>query len=186
MQPLLSTSENTSGLPAWRRPFWLGLLIVSTIALSFAFACAVPFAAIAAACALTLSRRDALVVVAGTWAANQLIGFLFLQYPQDAATFQWGAALGVIAVCSLVAAGLAAARVRALPVAAGCVVAFAAAFAAYEASLYAFSLLLGGLENITVETQARVLAIDVCAFIGLFAVNHLGASLKIAPQYRAA
>jgi hypothetical protein len=47
----------------WRRLVWFGLLISASVAFSLGLACATPFAAFGAAAALTLSRRDALVLV---------------------------------------------------------------------------------------------------------------------------
>jgi len=177
MQPLLSNVQD------WRRPFWLSLLIVSSIAFTFAFACAVPYAAFAAATALTLPRRDALILTAGVWLANQLTGFLFLHYPLDLNTLLWGAALGVVALASLFAARITAARLRAMNPLVCCTLACFAAFVAYEASCYGFALVLGGCEDFTLPIQARILAINVCALIGLFVVNRAGSSLRIAPVY---
>ncbi len=177
MQPFLSQGQD------WRRPFWLGLLIVSSIVFTLAFACAVPFAAIAAATALTLARRDALILTAGVWLANQLTGFLFLHYPFDTNTLLWGAALGIVALASLCAARITAARLRHMNPLVCCTLACLAAFVAYEASCYGFALLLGGREDFTWAIQARILVINICALIGLFAVNHVGALLRLVPEY---
>jgi hypothetical protein len=46
----------------WRHLFWLTLLVGASVAFSLGLACAIPFAAFAAAAALTLSRRDALIL----------------------------------------------------------------------------------------------------------------------------
>jgi hypothetical protein len=175
MQPLLSQAQD------WRRPFWLGLLIVSSIAFTFAFACAVPYAAFAAATALTLPRRDALILTGGVWLANQLTGFLFLHYPIDTIALLWGAALGIVALASLFAARITAARLRHMHPVVCCTLAFLAAFIAYEASCYGFALVLGGREDFTLAIQTRILAINVCALIGLFAVNRVGALLRLIP-----
>jgi hypothetical protein len=177
MQQFLSQTQ------AWRLPFWLGLLIVSSIAFTFAFACAMPYAALAAATALTLPRRDALFLIGGIWLANQLIGFLFLHYPFDTNTLLWGAALGIVAFASLFAARITAARLRHMNPLVCCTLAFLTAFIAYEASCFWFALVLGGREDFTLAIQTRILAINVCALIGLFAVNHVGASLRLVPKY---
>jgi hypothetical protein len=56
--------ENWSSASAnWRRLVWLGLLISASVAFSLGLTCAAPFAAFAAAAALTLSRCDSLVLV---------------------------------------------------------------------------------------------------------------------------
>ena len=63
----------------WRRLVWFGLLISASVAFSLGLACATPFAAFGAAAALTLLRRDALVLVTSVWFANQLVGFTMLE-----------------------------------------------------------------------------------------------------------
>ena len=64
-----------------RHQLWLTLLVTGSVAFTTVFACAAPFAAFSAATALALSRRDALLLTAGVWLANQLTGFLVLGYP---------------------------------------------------------------------------------------------------------
>jgi len=177
MQPFLSSTQD------WRRPFWLGLLITSSIAFTFAFACAVPYAAFAAATALTLPRRDAVILMVGVWLANQLTGFLFLHYPLDANCFEWGAALGVVALLSLFAGRITAFRLKNMNPIICCTLACLAAFLAYETSCYGFALVLGGCEDFTLPIQARIFAINACALVGLFAVNRAGSSLRLTPIY---
>ncbi len=87
----------------WRHPLWLGLLVGTSLVFSLGLACAVPLAAFAAAAALSLSRRDALLLILLVWAANQLVGFTLLDYPWTASTFAWGAALGIVAVLATLA-----------------------------------------------------------------------------------
>src|SRR5271165_5988655 len=78
----------------WRRPTWLLLLVAASVAFTFTFACAAPFAAFAAASACTLPRRDAYSVAGAVWLANQGVGFAFLHYPWTMNCLAWGAALG--------------------------------------------------------------------------------------------
>jgi hypothetical protein len=56
---------------------WLALLVCANIAFSFSFACATPFAAFSTAAALTLNRRDAMLLTGAVWPANQFVGFIF-------------------------------------------------------------------------------------------------------------
>ena len=177
MKPFLASAQD------WRRPFWLILLIASSVGFTFGFACAVPFAAFAAATALTLSKRDATILMVGVWLANQATGLLFLDYPLDANCFERGAAFAVVALVSLLAARVTAAQLPQVHPLVCCTLAFLAAFIAYEAGCSGFSLLLGGQEDYTLAIQARIFAINACALIGLFAVNYLGASLRLAPSY---
>ena len=82
----------------WRHPLWLGLLVAASVAFSLGLACAVPFAAFAVAAALSLSRRDALILILLVCLANQLVGFTVLHYPWTLSTFTWGVVLGAVAV----------------------------------------------------------------------------------------
>lgn len=177
MQTFTSTTQDL------RRIFWLTLLIIASVAFTFAFACAVPFAAFAAATALTLPRRDALVLMLGVWLANQLTGFMFMNYPLDANTLAWGAALGVTALVSMFAARITTARLKHVQPFLRGAVAFLVAFTAYEISCYTFALMLGGVEDFTLAIQSRIFALNAAAFVGLFALNRLGSSLQLMPVY---
>src|ERR1700729_4280882 len=90
--------------PGWRHWLWLALLLAASVGFTLGFACAVPFAAFGAIAALTLTRRDALLLTVALWLVNQSIGFTILHYPWDGLTLIWGAILGVVAVLSTAAA----------------------------------------------------------------------------------
>jgi hypothetical protein len=68
---------------AARRAGWGALLAAATITASFVFACATPFAALAALAALHMGRRDAFLFTGIAWAANQAIDYGFLHYPRS-------------------------------------------------------------------------------------------------------
>jgi hypothetical protein len=156
--------------PGWRRP-WLALLVAASVAFTLGFACAVPFAAFGAIAALTLPRRDALLLTLALWFVNQVIGVTILHYPWDGMTFTWGVILGVVAVLSTAAAQ--AVTGRRAPVTAA-LAAFVAAFVVYEGSLYLVSALaFGGTEDFTAAIVARILAINAAAFAGLLAASLL-------------
>src|SRR5262245_39542962 len=108
----------------WRHPFWLALLIGASVTFTLGFACAAPFAAFSAAAALTLARREAYCLTLGVGLANQVIGFAFLNYPWDANCLAWGAAIGVTAVLSTLAARQAVHRLKGLNPIAGAAVIF--------------------------------------------------------------
>jgi hypothetical protein len=175
MQPLLSSAQD------WRHPFWLALLIASSFIFTLAFACAVPFAAFAAATALTLSKRDAFILIIGIWLANQLTGFFFMNYPWDVNTFAWGIALGITAIISCAVARVTAMRLSNFNPLLCRTLAFFAAFMAYEASCYASAFMLGGVDDFTLAIQTRIFALNACALVGLFVVNYVGASLRLTP-----
>src|SRR5215831_14891231 len=94
---------DTSAFRDWRHPLWLASLVVASVVFSLGLACAVPLAAFAAAAALSLSRRDALLLILLVWLTNQLVGFAWLDYPWTASTFAWGVTLGIVAVLATVA-----------------------------------------------------------------------------------
>jgi hypothetical protein len=158
----------------WRRPFWV-LLLGAASFFSFALACAMPFAGLCAVAACTLPRRGALAVAAGAWVANQVIGFAFLHYPWTANCVAWGVALGLSALLCTLAARWARWRLVRLHSVVACVVAFAAAFATFEAGLAGSSLLLGGTESFTPSILVGILGINATAWV-VFSVLTWGGS----------
>lgn len=125
------------------RPPYLvaGLLAAAATVFSLAFACAAPFAALAALAARYQPPREALLSVGLAWIANQAIGYGLLGYPHDANSYGWGLAIGIAALAGGYAAVLVNARLQhwlALP--AG----FVAAFAAYQAALWLGGQALNG------------------------------------------
>src|SRR5262249_44696320 len=173
------------GIPSrpldWRHPLWLGLLVGASMVFSLGFACAVPLAAFAAAAALSLSRRDALLLILLVLAANQLVGFTLLGYPWTASTFAWGAALGVVAILATLAGQWMAERCVNTAQWVRFAATFVVAFAVYEAALFAISAtLLGGTEIYTAAIQGRIFAINAAAFAGLLVLNHFAVSVGLA------
>lgn len=169
---------------------WLALSVAASLALSLGLACALPIAAFGAAAALTLPRRDALVLIASVWLANQMVGFMLLGYPWTATTLAWGLALGVVGLLSTLGAQGTAGRLTEAAPAVRLAVTFLAAFAAYEAVLIAISVaVLGGAEIYTAAIQGRIFAINAAAFAGLLVLNRLAAVIclvKPAPRHELA
>lgn len=83
---------------------WTAFLVVASTAGSMLFACATPFAAVAAVAALTLPARLALVATMGVWLGNQAVGFLLLGYPLTPSSLAWGPVLGGAAILATAAA----------------------------------------------------------------------------------
>jgi len=171
----------TNSTQDWRRTFWLSLLIASSAVFTFKFACAVPYAAFAAATALTLSKRDAIIMTIGLWLVNQFIGFTFLHYPQDANTFAWGFGLGVVAPASLFAARITAHYFDGAHSLVVACLAFIAAFMAYEASCYGFSLILGGEADFTLAIQTSILTLNAVTLPALLLINRAASAMGFAP-----
>jgi hypothetical protein len=65
------------------------LIVLASIALSRAFACAMPFTALATMAAFTLRRQEALAMVLFAWVANQAVGFGLMHYPWTSSTVCW-------------------------------------------------------------------------------------------------
>jgi hypothetical protein len=166
--------DTTFARRGWRQWSWLALLLAASLGFTLGFACAVPFAAFGAVAAITLRRRDALLLTVALWLVNQIIGFTVLHYPWDTMTFAWGAILGGIAVLSTVAAQMTIRRRGAVVTA---VASFAAAFIAYEGGLYLISAtVMGGTENFAAAIVLRIFEINAAAFVCLLAVALLFAA----------
>lgn len=154
------THEDRSAPIAW--PLALaGAAVLGTLAT----ACMMPFVGIATLAATTMNRRQAMTAVLGVWAANQLLGFGWLGFPLDAYALRWGAALGGASVAALVAArrvvgrrGFALGRLA---------LAFVAAFATYEALLFAFALVAGGTDTFTPGIVLRIFVNDAAWLVSL-------------------
>jgi hypothetical protein len=154
-----------------RRLVWAGLLIAASFAFTLGFACAVPFAAFGAVAAMTLPRRDALLLTVALWLVNQVIGFSVLHYPWDGMTLAWGAILGAVAVASTLAAQATLGNRGIIQTA---LASFAAAFVVYEGALYiASATIMGGTEIYTPAIVGRILAINAAGFAALLAASTL-------------
>ena len=164
----------------WRHPLWLALLVAASIVFSLGLACAVPLAAFAAAAALSLSRRDALLLIVLVWLANQFVGFTLLGYPWGASTFAWGTVLCVVAILATLAARWMAGRLANARRVFTVTATFLVAFAFYEAALFAVSAtLLGGTEIYTAAIQGRIFVINAAAFVGLLVLHRLASSVGL-------
>jgi hypothetical protein len=158
----------------WRQSSWLALLVGGSVALSLGFACATPFAAFAAAAALTLPRNDALLAVAGVWFANQAVGFLFLQYPLTADCFAWSVALGIGIGIAAILARSTADRLSFAGKIIASLSGFTAAFAGHQLFLWVLAAtLLGGTEEFAPSIVAQIFAVNAATFIGLLALSWL-------------
>jgi len=147
----LDKSLATLALPA--------ILAATTLTGSVVLACMMPFAAIAAIAALAMPARRGLAAVGLCWLGNQVLGFGLMGFPWDGATFAAGLSL---LAASLVA--FAAARA----VRGGAVLAFLAAFAAFEASLFAYAIPFGDPALFSPEIVGLIALNDALWFAGLW------------------
>ena len=171
---------------------WIALVGIASLALSRAFACAMPFAALASLAAFTLRRRDGVVLVLFAWVANQAVGFGLLHYPHTASTIGWGLAIGVAAVAALAASTAVTALAASEPVgrrAGGSLwsapLGLVAAFGAYELVLFAATWLLpSGANAFAAGVMLRIFAINAVALGLLIAARRVGAVLDHATAPR--
>ena len=160
-----------------RRLAWIALLTAASVLATGVFACAVPFAALAALAALDSESSEGLLLIGAVWLANQVVGFGFLGYPLEAQAFAWGVAIGLGALAAYFAAR---ASVTALASQGSLAIALGTlpvAFLAYEAVLYAASLLLPGGEGaFSYRVIAYVGLVEVVAFIVLLIAHRVAAA----------
>jgi hypothetical protein len=166
----------------WFRPAWLGLLVLISAAITIVFTCVTPFAAFAVIAAVSVPRRDAVLLAIALWLTNQAVGFGLLHYPWAAPTLAWGVALGVAAVLGTLAALWTFRRLGSLPSLARSVAAFGVAFAFYQLTLFAVAAMwLGGTDMFAPGIVSQVLVINAVTLLGLFALRQVvaGAALLI-------
>jgi hypothetical protein len=171
--PEANSQKNRSIASAWPWLLWLAILISSSLIFSVGFACATPFEAIGAAAAVTLGRRDALLVSGVTWLINQLLGYGMLGYPWTFDSVAWGIALGAATLLATVAAGGIYRARRAIPSVLRFMIAFVAAFLAFEAAIFGAALFLGGLQDFTIGIVSYVFVVNAATFFGLIALFSL-------------
>lgn len=148
---------------------WSLALATATVAGSLAAACMMPFVALAVLAAATMTLRRAALTIGAIWATNQALGFTVLGYPATAYAVAWGAALGGAAlVAALTARGLL--RGRADLAAGPLLLAFIAAFIAFEGLLFGFALVVGGTETFAPAIVLQILINDALWFAGLSAL----------------
>jgi hypothetical protein len=165
----------------WRRPLWPAFLVAASLFLTLGLACATPFAAFAAIAAISLPRRAALATVAAVWLANQIVGFTMLGYPWSVETLAWGLAIGAGALAAYEIAAFAANASMPAGWLGTNMAGFVSAFLAYEAVLYAASLVLGGSGTAFAPSVIwSILEADLLAWVILLAAHRLGLHAGIA------
>lgn len=145
---------------------WAGVLATSSVLGSLALACMFPFAAIATLLAATLPFRKALAWMGAVWFTNQLVGYLVLGYPQTANSFGHGLAIGVTALATLWVAKKVF-TLRGDQSLVTSVIAFGAAFVAFETLLFVAALFLGGVQNFVPSIVWMIAQNDILWFAGL-------------------
>jgi hypothetical protein len=178
-----SREHDAAALTGWRHHLWLALLVCASVTLSLGFACATPFAVFSTAAALTLDRRDGMLLTGAVWLANQFVGFTVLRYPWTISSFAWGIAIGGAAILATLAAR-GTTRVLEKAIRTGrSLAAFAVAFAVFEGALFAVALaVLGGTEDFTPPIVGWIFAVNAGALIGLLVLNWLATVIGLIPR----
>ena len=122
---------------------WIMLLTLASVATTLVFKCATPFPALAALAAMYMRTRDGVAVAIAAWAASQLVGFCWLEYPVTANSLAWGGAIGIAALVGALAAHAAATRAP-RSFAARLVLGYLAAFVAFKVAILAGAFALDG------------------------------------------
>ena len=137
------------------------VLAAITLSGTVVIACMMPFAAIGAIAALFLPWRRGIAAIGLCWLGNQALGFGLMGFPWDAATLAAG--------LSLLAASLAAfAAARTAAEWGGPLLAFLAAFAAFEVSLFAYALAFGDVAMFAPGVVGLIALNDGLWFAGLW------------------
>ncbi len=168
---------------AAKRLGWIAVLTGAGFLFSFVFACATPFAALAALAALSLQRGDALTLIGATWAINQIVGYGLLGYPTTWDSYGWGIAIGIAALLAT-AGAMATTRVFAARTIIGSATAFASAFAIYQLALYAATAVLPAGNGFSLEVVTYVAQVNLLAFGGLLLLQYAGERTGLAALER--
>jgi hypothetical protein len=164
--------------PLAKRFVWGGILTVLTVASTLAVACGTPFAALATLAALFLPRRDAFVLIAVNWLANQAIGFGLLHYPLNWDCYRGGIDLGIAALSSTMAALLAQGALRSAATTVRAIGSFAVAFVAYEGILFLISP-SGSSADFAAPVVLYIFYVNAIAFVALLLLQVTAAALGL-------
>ena len=166
---------------------WILLLTIASTVTTLALACATPFPALAALAAIHMKRRDGIALIGASWLASQVVGFCVLDYPRDASTFAWGAAIGLAALASVLVAGSAAKVVARHGYVAQLAAAYVGGFLAFKATIALASLGLGGAGiALSLPLMAEQFARNAAILVGLLALYRglVAVGLPAAPAPR--
>lgn len=154
-------------LPASLQMVWIGLLAGAGTVASGAFACASPFAAVAALAGATLPLRKALAVLAALWIGNQIVGFGLLGYPWDGETITWGVIIGAASLTATCATHRASTIATQQATMVRLSILFIVAFAVYQAGLLLGSAIVPAHGGLAPDVMAYVAFVDAVWMIGL-------------------
>ncbi|MEH3047654.1 hypothetical protein [Sphingomonas adhaesiva] len=148
---------------------WIMLLTLASTVTTLLLACATPFTALAALAATQMRLRDGVALTLAAWVASQAVGFCVLDYPRDAGTIGWAAALAVAAVAATVVAHRLDRPGRGTAV--RLALAYLVAAIVFKAVILAASFALGGVDvALSTAINARQLVRNGAILAGLYAL----------------
>ena len=156
---------------------WALILALAAIGVTFALSCLTPFAALAVALAGTVGLRASFRIMIVVWFANQVIGFGFFHFPQTPNTFLWGAAIGVAAIVTTVAASLVMKYGSSWATLLRLGITFLISFAVFEMTLLGAVAFLGGFETFKPAIVAQIGFINAVSLVGMIVLNEVAAAL---------
>lgn len=163
---------------AGRTGLWIALVTIGSVLGSWIFACAAPLVALAVVAGTRMSLGAGLALVGVAWFANQLAGFVVLDYPTTWDSFAWGALMGVASVAAF-AAAVAAGRYR-LQEPLATVIAFAVAFLAYELVLFAGTAVLPTADGMFGSAVvAEILGINLAALLIILVLHRIAVAARL-------
>lgn len=180
------TSPGGQHADANGRWFWIALLTVANIVLSGKFACATPFAALAALAALDMSKRDGLILVGAMWLSNQIVGFAILGYPHEMQAYAWGVAMGLATLAAFGAVHAIKPSLTSLGTVTTVAGSFLVAFAVYQAGVFAATFVLSdGHDAFAFGVVRYVAETNAVAFVALLIVHQIAVGMGLVRESEA-
>ena len=173
----MTTSRSSQAASA----LWILLLTLASVGTTLVFKCATPFPALAALAAVHMRAKDGVSLALLAWAASQLVGFCWLDYPLAANSLGWGAVMGVAAVIGAFAAHWSAARAGA-GLLAQLGLSFVVSFVAFKVMiLFGTVVLDGGNAAFAPDVLLRQLVRNAAVLGGLLVLHRLLIGLGMPP-----
>lgn len=152
---------------------WVGLVAALSVVLSLRLQCVLPFAALAAIGVLHMTRAQSLALVGLAWAINQGLGYTVLGYPHDAQSYAWGALIGIGSVAAVFAGETVRDILFGRNVVVRAAAVLTAAYAVYEAVLFAATAVLWASDAaFSATVVAEYALVNVAAFVTLWAAHY--------------
>jgi hypothetical protein len=161
-----------------RNGLWIVLVASFTVLASLVLACAAPLSGVATFAVAKMRPTAGCIAVGLAWLANQLVGYVVLDYPQTWDNLGWGAAMGIAtALAFLGATAVSRTGMRDSSMTA---IGFAASFLIYEASLFAATAVLPSWDRaFSLRVLAWIFLINAVALMRLLVLHSCALALRL-------